>query len=371
MHEIIEHTPSMEDGLHLEVENSARAVGCHWVLQMANSLNLPPATIATGCMLLQRFYWTKSLLQHHPHFMAAACLSLSCELEETNKPSKHIILAYLAGCSMHRGEPACSITLKELIDLQKALAQKVRLIKKSIGFSLLVRSPLRILEFYVRSMNLGHAHEEAKERAENILKDSLFTDMCVRFPTEEIALACVLLATEEMKMSMLPYPIDIKEVDVVTIADEIRQLKMNIDISEDHVLVALQEGYERKARRTVECFKENRSKGAEKPSTQSESDSDSEEPEGTIHTPIGFKSVPMEDIHASNQLSQVPTQLSQVPTKRPQAIPGRIRMIFQSPTPPQEEQDQDSTPAQHTYKRPRDPAVNDDVPAKKRQRMST
>ena len=368
-------TPSMEDGLHPDCEQPARAVGCHWILQIANSLDLPPVTITTGCMLLQRFFWTNSLVEHHPHFMAAACLSLACQLEETPRRPNDILVAYLAGCAMHRGEPACSLTGKEMHYYRKALSRQVNTINKSIGYSLVVRSPLSILACYIRAMCLGDASEEAMDRAEVHFRSSLFTDLCVRYEPEEITLACIFLACQEMTIQMPPYPPAIAECDVISIADEITALTEQDDLCEELVLRSLQTCFEYKALRKVSCVQPKHSKCADMQPTETDTQSESDftEAGGVPQPPIGYKSVAVE---ASNEHSKMPShdsdEPSRVPIPRPHPVPGQIVMMKP------EEQHQAYMPAQFTpqrpsagSKRPQEAAFSDSAPASKRPRMST
>ena len=57
-------SPSRADGISAEVETAQRVYGCELIQQAGILLKLPQAVMATGQVLLQRFYCKVSLVAH-------------------------------------------------------------------------------------------------------------------------------------------------------------------------------------------------------------------------------------------------------------------------------------------------------------------
>ena len=376
--ELLSESPSLKDGVDPETESTARAIGCQWIVGMASSLDLPQATVTTSCMLLQRFYYSQSLIDHHPKFTAAACLYFGCQLEETSRKPHDILKAYL----VKRGEQASIITRREIQPYEKAFKEKTHIVQRSIGFGVIVRSPLVILEHYMNSINLGDEHHKAANRAQLYLQVSLFTDLCVRFKPETIAVACILLATEELGITMPPYPHGINELHVRSVASGIIERGMKSTFDEDQVQHALQQCLERKfAERRANYRSEACISDVLSFDSESESDSEIKQPAGSFGIPIGYSQLPMRYFQAFTKNSQIPTQpihfapqffqLPMQPHQQQQRPPQQPHPVI---VPPQ--QVQVATTA--NYWRPWQSSCykrtlvlsSDDAPAGKRQRRS-
>lgn len=61
----LNNTPSMQDGLDREVETDLRFVGCELIQNAGILLKLPQVAMATGQVLYQRFYYSKSFVGHN------------------------------------------------------------------------------------------------------------------------------------------------------------------------------------------------------------------------------------------------------------------------------------------------------------------
>ena len=62
--EKVEKTPSIEDGLDAETEKDLRILGTELIQIAGMLLKLPQTAMATGCVLFQRFYYSKSFVRH-------------------------------------------------------------------------------------------------------------------------------------------------------------------------------------------------------------------------------------------------------------------------------------------------------------------
>lgn len=64
-------SPSRQDGITVEMEKEQRIYGCELIQEAGILLKLPQAVMATGQVLLQRFYCKKSLVAHDVKVRAA------------------------------------------------------------------------------------------------------------------------------------------------------------------------------------------------------------------------------------------------------------------------------------------------------------
>lgn len=60
----LENSPSRQHGVSQDVERGQRIFGCELIQEAAILLKLPQAVMATGQVLLQRFYCKQSLVEH-------------------------------------------------------------------------------------------------------------------------------------------------------------------------------------------------------------------------------------------------------------------------------------------------------------------
>lgn len=62
--EALADSPSRKDGVSQEVERNQRIYGCELIQEACILLKLPQAVMATGQVLLHRFYCKVSLVEH-------------------------------------------------------------------------------------------------------------------------------------------------------------------------------------------------------------------------------------------------------------------------------------------------------------------
>lgn len=112
-------TPSQNDGLDIETETDLRIYGCELIQTAGILLKLPQVgfpihflvfllcfgvggfvnvfgrclqvAMATGQVLLQRFYYSKSLVRHPVDHTAMACVCLASKIEEAPRRVRDVI----------------------------------------------------------------------------------------------------------------------------------------------------------------------------------------------------------------------------------------------------------------------------------------
>ncbi|POM62912.1 Cyclin-L1 [Phytophthora palmivora] len=75
-------SPSLEDGINLNIECLHRSFGCELIQEAGVLLRLPQVVMATVQTLLHRFYYRKSLRHFDAFRVAVSCLFLAAKVEE-------------------------------------------------------------------------------------------------------------------------------------------------------------------------------------------------------------------------------------------------------------------------------------------------
>lgn len=78
----LEETASQLDGLDRQTEIDLRILGCELIQTAGILLKLPQVAMATGQVLFQRFYYSKSFVRHNMETTAMSCICLASKIEE-------------------------------------------------------------------------------------------------------------------------------------------------------------------------------------------------------------------------------------------------------------------------------------------------
>ncbi|KAI4454839.1 cyclin [Holotrichia oblita] len=212
----LQTTPSQIDGLDSETETDLRIYGCELIQTAGILLKLPQVAMATGQVLLQRFYYSKSLVRHPVDQTAMACVCLASKIEEAPRRVRDVINVF-----SHIRQ----------VNLNKGL----RVGQLKTNFQIIVMY-LQVLG-YERNQNL-------MQFSWNYMNDSLRTDVFVRYQPESIACACIYLTARKLKLPLPKNPawytlFGVTETEIRDICIRIMKLynrpKANIDHLEKKV----------------------------------------------------------------------------------------------------------------------------------------
>ncbi|VDP13029.1 unnamed protein product [Soboliphyme baturini] len=89
--ELLDTSPSLQDGLDVETERDLRYLGCELIQLSSVLLKLPQVAAATGQILFQRFYYAKSFVRYNFEQTAMACLNLASKIEEAPRRFRDVI----------------------------------------------------------------------------------------------------------------------------------------------------------------------------------------------------------------------------------------------------------------------------------------
>eukprot|EP00795_Rhopilema_esculentum_P007125 gene7125-12779_t len=192
--ERLSETPSIKDGLEKATETDLRILGCEFIQTSGILLKLPQVAMATGQILLQRFYYSKSLVKHDVEIYAMACIFLAAKIEESPRRLRDVINVF-----HHIKQKRSKRTVTPMDYFSNAyFAMKNNVIKAE-------RRVLKVIITYLQI--LEHEKNAAlAQKAWNYMNDSLRTDVFLRFPPETIGCACIFLAARSLKISLPQRP---------------------------------------------------------------------------------------------------------------------------------------------------------------------
>ncbi|XP_053256721.1 cyclin-L2 isoform X1 [Podarcis raffonei] len=195
-------TPSMSSGLDAETEAQLRVTGCELIQAAGILLRLPQVAMATGQVLFQRFFYTKSFVKHSMEHVSMACVHLASKIEEAPRRIRDVInvfhrLRYLR----EKKKPVPLILDQEYVNLKNQIIKAERRVLKELGFCVHVKHPHKIIVMYLQVLECER-NQHLVQTSWNYMNDSLRTDVFVRFHPESIACACIYLAARTLEIPL-------------------------------------------------------------------------------------------------------------------------------------------------------------------------
>ncbi|RXN09942.1 cyclin-L1 isoform X2 [Labeo rohita] len=235
-------TPSMLDGLDHETETDLRILGCELIQSAGILLRLPQVAMATGQVLFQRFFYSKSFIKHSFEIVAMACVNLASKIEESPRRVRDVINVFH---HLKQGKSKKSIPLvldQNYINTKNQVIKAERRVLKELGFCVHVKHPHKIIVMYLQVLECeknqmlvqtawvahgGKCHRKHPNSSGtrprnpshligwpfrdcqpilNYMNDTLRTNVFVRFEPETIACACIYLAARVLQIPLPSKP---------------------------------------------------------------------------------------------------------------------------------------------------------------------
>lgn len=203
--EMLDETPSMKDGMDRDTENELRRWGCELIQVSGLLLKLPQTAMATGQVILQRFYYIKSVVHHDVETCAMACVFLAAKIEESPRKLRDVINVWdhIKQRMLNRNQVPTPMDYygTQYLNVKNNVIKSERRILKELGFCVHVKHPHKIIITYLQLLD----HEKnvpLARSAWNFMNDSLRTDVFVRFSPDIIACACIFLAARTVKVNL-------------------------------------------------------------------------------------------------------------------------------------------------------------------------
>ncbi|MCO5601923.1 hypothetical protein L7F22_056049 [Adiantum nelumboides] len=199
--EQLQNSPSRKDDIDEDTESVLRLYGCELIQEGGILLKLPQAVMATGQVLLQRFFCKKSFARFNVTRVAASCLWVAAKLEESPKKAQHVLNVFNRMECRRESRPLELLDpfSKRYEELKVDLIRTERHLLKEMGFICHVEHPHKFIINYLIQLE---APPELMQEAWNLANDSLRTTLSVRFKSEVVACGVVYAAARRFSVSL-------------------------------------------------------------------------------------------------------------------------------------------------------------------------
>lgn len=202
----LELTPSQADGLDRETEIDLRILGCELIQTAGILLKLPQVAMATGQVLFQRFFYSKSFVRHSMEATAMSCVCLASKIEEAPRRIRDVINVFHHIKQVRGQKPMVPMILDQhYINLKSQVIKAERRVLKELGFCVHVKHPHKLIVMYLKYLEL-EKHHNMMQMAWNFMNDSFRTDVFVRYQPETIACACIYLTARKQNIPLPANP---------------------------------------------------------------------------------------------------------------------------------------------------------------------
>ncbi|KAJ8320186.1 hypothetical protein KUTeg_001773 [Tegillarca granosa] len=192
-------TPSLQDGLDSETEMDLRIIGCELIQTAGILLKLPQVAMATGQVLFQRFYYSKSFVKHNMEVVAMACINLASKIEESPRRLRDVINVFHHIKQLKYQKVIHPLVLDQnYINTKNQVIKSERRVLKELGFCVHVKHPHKIIVMFLQVLEC-EKNAKLVQCAWNYMNDSFRTDVFVKYQPETIACACIYLAARQLK----------------------------------------------------------------------------------------------------------------------------------------------------------------------------
>ncbi|XP_067826494.1 cyclin-L1-like isoform X1 [Heptranchias perlo] len=199
-------TASVSDGLDPEVETDLRIVGCELIQAAGILLKLPQVAMATGQVLFQRFFYSKSFVKHPMEILSMACVHLASKIEEDPRRIRDVINVFHHLRKLREKKSPSPLPLDQsYVNLKNQVIKAERRVLKELGFCVHVKHPHKIIVMYLQVLECER-NRPLVQTAWNYMNDSLRTDVFVRYHPETIACACIYLAARALEIPLPNHP---------------------------------------------------------------------------------------------------------------------------------------------------------------------
>lgn len=199
-------TPSQIDGLDQNTETDLRILGCELIQTAGILLKLPQVAMATGQVLFQRFYYSKSFVRHPMETTAMGCVCLASKIEEAPRRIRDVINVFNHIKQVTAGKTISPVVLdNNYIQLKTHVIKAERRVLKELGFCVHVKHPHKIIVIYLQLLGFEN-NTQLMQLSWNYMNDALRTNVFVRYHPETVACACIYLTARKLKICMPKNP---------------------------------------------------------------------------------------------------------------------------------------------------------------------
>lgn len=237
---VLRNPPSRADDVSEHREKRLREYGVELIQRAAMLLKLPQPTFVTGAVILQRFYFRRSVAEFDLRKTAMAALLLGTKIEESQRRLKDVVLVFYR-LDMHdlrrRGDIVFAGRVAPHLDIKSRIFQEMkqqvmsieRCILTELGFALglLLEHPHKYVLQFVNSLKVDN--ERLPQLAWSYLNDSTRTTVACQYQPHAIAVASIYLAAKELRLKLPKFPpwwqvFDVEMNEILGIAKQLLEL---------------------------------------------------------------------------------------------------------------------------------------------------
>ncbi|XP_043268670.1 cyclin-L1 [Venturia canescens] len=224
--EKLNSTPSFLDGLDAETETDLRILGCELIQIAGILLKLPQVAMATGQVIFQRFYYSKSLVRHNMETTAMGCICLASKIEEAPRRIRDVINVF-NHIKQVRGQKSIQPVIldQNYVSLKNQVIKSERRVLKELGFCVHVKHPHKIIVMYLQVLGY-EKNRTLMQQCWNYMNDSLRSDVFLRYHPETVACACIYLGARQLQLPLPTLPVwySLFKVNETAIRDVCRRI---------------------------------------------------------------------------------------------------------------------------------------------------
>lgn len=189
-----------------ETETDLRILGCELIQTAGILLKLPQVAMATGQVIFQRFYYSKSLVRHNMETTAMGCICLASKIEEAPRRIRDVINVFNHIKQVSSQKPIQPVILDQnYVALKNQVIKSERRVLKELGFCVHVKHPHKIIVMYLQVLGYEKNHA-LMQQCWNYMNDSLRSDVFLRYQPETVACACVYLGARQLQLPLPTSP---------------------------------------------------------------------------------------------------------------------------------------------------------------------
>nr|BAB25762.1 unnamed protein product [Mus musculus] len=153
----------MSSGLDVDTETGLRVVGCELIQAAGILLRLPQVAMATGQVLFQRFFYTKSFVKHSMEHVSMACVHLASKIEEAPRRIRDVINVFHRLRHLREKKKPVPLVLdQEYVNLKNQIIKAERRVLKELGFCVHVKHPHKIIVMYLQVLECERTDNSGK-----------------------------------------------------------------------------------------------------------------------------------------------------------------------------------------------------------------
>ncbi|KAL3469236.1 cyclin-like protein [Aspergillus californicus] len=204
--EELTRAPSLLDGMKMEQESVSRSKGVNFITQVGIMLKLPQVTMATASVYFHRFFMRYSMVDipqrpgMHPYPIAATSLFLATKVDENVRRMRELVVAC---CRVAQKQPNLVVDeqSKEFWKWRDTILHHEDLLLEALCFDLQLEQSHKILYDYFCFFGLIE-NRVLRDCSWAFLNDSLFTVLCLLFPSRIIAAAALYAAVRHCDVAI-------------------------------------------------------------------------------------------------------------------------------------------------------------------------